>query len=100
MTDDNVIKALMRCSRDGNCKDCPFWTSYSSDCIGKLIDELIGIIKRLLDKRSTLDAFNKRSPCDLCKHYPPSSMDGKPCSVCPASRKISVRNDERKEHQK
>lgn len=24
------------------------------------------------------------SPCDICKHYPPSSADGKPCSMCPA----------------
>ncbi|MGN1303768.1 MAG: hypothetical protein ACI4YB_01905 [Oscillospiraceae bacterium] len=91
MTDDNVIKALMRCSRDGNCKDCPFWTNYSSDCIGKLIDELIRIIKRLLDKRSTLDAFDRRSPCDFCKHYHTSTIDKKPCSDCPASRKRSVR---------
>lgn len=25
------------------------------------------------------------SPCDLCRYNPPSSMGGKPCSVCPAS---------------
>lgn len=24
------------------------------------------------------------SPCDECRHYPPSSADGKPCSMCPA----------------
>ena len=24
------------------------------------------------------------SPCDICRHYPPSSADGKPCSMCPA----------------
>lgn len=23
-------------------------------------------------------------PCDWCAHYPPSSMDGKPCTMCPA----------------
>lgn len=26
-----------------------------------------------------------QTPCDLCKYNPPSSCDGKPCSVCPAS---------------
>lgn len=26
----------------------------------------------------------KLSPCDACKYAPPSSMDGKPCAVCPA----------------
>ena len=25
------------------------------------------------------------SPCNLCRYNPPSSMGGKPCSVCPAS---------------
>jgi hypothetical protein len=24
------------------------------------------------------------SPCDVCKYNPPSSMDGKPCTMCPA----------------
>ena len=25
------------------------------------------------------------SPCDLCAYNPPSSFDGKPCAVCPAT---------------
>lgn len=25
------------------------------------------------------------TPCDLCGHNPPSSRDGKPCCMCPAS---------------
>lgn len=25
-----------------------------------------------------------KTPCDLCRHNPPSSGDGKPCSYCPA----------------
>lgn len=24
-------------------------------------------------------------PCDLCRYNPPSSRDGKPCGMCPAS---------------
>ena len=27
------------------------------------------------------------TPCDVCRHNPPSSMDGKPCCVCPAERR-------------
>ena len=27
----------------------------------------------------------KSGPCGLCAYNPPSSMDGKPCCVCPAS---------------
>lgn len=26
----------------------------------------------------------KKTPCDLCVHNPPSSLDGKPCTMCPA----------------
>lgn len=27
------------------------------------------------------------TPCDVCRFNPPSSTDGKPCSVCPAQAK-------------
>lgn len=27
------------------------------------------------------------SPCDVCAYNPPSSGDGKPCSICPAVKK-------------
>ncbi len=25
------------------------------------------------------------TPCDMCRYNPPSSRDGKPCTLCPAS---------------
>lgn len=25
-----------------------------------------------------------RTPCNLCRYDPPSSCDGKPCTICPA----------------
>lgn len=28
-----------------------------------------------------------QTPCDLCKYDPPSSFDGKPCTMCPACGK-------------
>ena len=31
-----------------------------------------------------LDAQPQWTPCDWCKYNPPSSMDGKPCTICPA----------------
>jgi Lar family restriction alleviation protein len=34
-----------------------------------------------------IEAWNRRaaiSPCDLCRFAPPSSMDGKPCTMCVA----------------
>ena len=27
------------------------------------------------------------TPCDVCRFNPPSSGDGKPCTVCPAQKK-------------
>lgn len=43
---------------------------------------------------SAIDAWNASesdavhlSPCDVCAYNPPSSGDGKPCSMCQASRK-------------
>lgn len=32
----------------------------------------------------------RKCPCDLCRYNPPSSMDGKPCTMCPASAKEEV----------
>ena len=33
-----------------------------------------------------MDAQEKpKTPCDLCLYNPPSSRDGKPCTMCPAS---------------
>ena len=26
----------------------------------------------------------QNAPCDVCRFYPPSSGDGKPCCICPA----------------
>lgn len=32
----------------------------------------------------TIEERKTGTPCDLCRHNPPSSGDGKPCSYCPA----------------
>lgn len=32
----------------------------------------------------------RKSPCDLCRYNPPSSCDGKPCTMCPASPEVDV----------
>ena len=37
-----------------------------------------------------------QSPCDLCVHNPPSSMDGKPCCMCVAEPWREKRHDKRK----
>lgn len=42
----------------------------------------------LVDHLPTLTPPNEPlSPCDVCMYSPPSSCDGKPCSMCPAIRR-------------
>ena len=45
-----------------------------------------GSYARVLDKLIAM-ASAQPTPCDVCRHNPPSSMDGKPCCVCPAERR-------------
>ena len=40
------------------------------------IDRAIEVLKGLSSVQPT--------PCDVCRHNPPSSMGGKPCCICPA----------------
>lgn len=42
--------------------------------------------------KMAIDALRKlvcaeavKTPCDVCRYNPPSSGDGKPCTMCPAS---------------
>lgn len=39
-----------------------------------------------LDRLRELVEVWKDGPCALCMYRPPSSTDGKPCTMCPASR--------------
>ena len=38
----------------------------------------------LVNGEPTIEERKTGTPCDLCRHNPPSSGDGKPCSYCPA----------------
>lgn len=45
----------------------------------------VGEIKKMVEFLEEIDGhITLESPCDLCKYNPPSSGDGKPCSMCPA----------------
>ena len=46
----------------------------------------VGEIKEMVDFL-TDKYIMALTPCDLCKYNPPSSNDGKPCSICPACAK-------------
>ncbi len=46
-----------------------------------------GFRENWVKEDDTSDTSVLRSPCDLCRFDPPSSLDGKPCMKCPASPK-------------
>ena len=42
--------------------------------------------RELEELKATLTPPNEPTyPCDLCVYNPPSSLDGKPCTYCPAT---------------
>ena len=47
--------------------------------------------QRIIDRFMAF-ASAQPTPCDVCRHNPPSSMDGKPCCVCPAERRTDETN--------
>lgn len=43
----------------------------------------------LIEYAPTLTPPNEATyPCDLCVYNPPSSLDGKPCTYCPATGRL------------
>lgn len=55
----------------------------------KVLDLLAGVVAEIImmqpeHTEEHTETHSCVSPCDVCKHYPPSSADGKPCSMCPA----------------
>lgn len=59
------------------------WTGLSNkDPLTDVIDQrmkAIDVAQAALKERE-----KRKAPCDLCKYNPPSSCDGKPCTMCPA----------------
>lgn len=56
-------------------------------------DVLVSIadVRRALSQTPTADVVELQglTPCDVCAYNPPSSGDGKPCTMCPARAKIA-----------
>ena len=46
------------------------------------VDPVEVVADFLIDRGVVVDGC----PCDLCAHNPPSSYDGKPCTLCPAKK--------------
>jgi len=57
------------------------------------IKDIIKLLKHLthhvhdeavIKLQMAVETLEQTSPCDLCRYNPPSSGDGKPCTMCPA----------------
>ena len=47
---------------------------------------LESVVEQIVDTAPTLTPPKEATyPCDLCVYNPPSSLDGKPCTCCPAT---------------
>ncbi len=65
-----------------------------ADALLKYIDEQARLYGITTSNKLIFTAFVEKaptvnlSPCDVCAYSPPSSGDGKPCSMCPAVKKV------------
>lgn len=61
------------------------WKMQVKASVETILNQFIDYI----DHAPTVDAV----PCDVCRYSPPSSGDGKPCTICPAEGKDGDWND-------
>lgn len=67
---------------------------FNEEAILKLAGQVLGTTPDRLRELAQADREGRvvvlderKSPCDLCVYNPPSSLDGKPCTMCPAAAK-------------
>lgn len=87
---EEMAKILNECCNEydeqgnhlGNkCPSCAYWSDTNHVCVSYNTKEAEALYNAGYRKQSDL------TPCDVCRFNPPSSADGKPCSVCPAQAK-------------
>lgn len=70
--------------------DIPICTS------NHILDAAAAIEQLVNDRNASVDALKALhdngvvvdgTPCDFCTYNPPSSLDGKPCTMCPACKR-------------
>lgn len=59
------------------------WKDQGRDYEALLLES---VVEQIVDTAPTLTPPKEATyPCDLCVYNPPSSLDGKPCTCCPAT---------------
>lgn len=75
------------------CKDCIYFSlcEYNTNIAGdskiKLFYDTGAEKCSFFKNKADFVEVDKISPCDVCAYNPPSSLDGKPCALCPATKK-------------
>lgn len=60
--------------------------SFEAEHSAVLLSDVSKMMREWVERQPTLTPPNEpMSPCDLCIYSPPSSCDGKPCCMCPAT---------------
>lgn len=87
-TPQEIDQAICDCALDFG--DCPVFLAYTFAVQAvHLRDRLLAIEDVLgedydLVRLTALVKTRDEGPCGLCRYSPPSSCDGKPCTMCPA----------------
>lgn len=72
-------------AKQAKIKACVRLERFNGEEFNTLAYECDGItIEARLTDEILEEIFKGLSPCDLCRHNPPSSRDGKPCTMCVA----------------
>lgn len=56
LTDEEIVKALLICGKDGNCRDCPYMIN-EIDCCNRCERDYLDLIQRLQDELSRQKNF-------------------------------------------
>lgn len=78
---EDILHSVKTCAKSNGCDSCRFKEYSESLCLGDMWECLMEKIANAYHYGEGL------SPCDFCAFGPPSSGDGKPCSICPAIAK-------------
>lgn len=71
---------------DISLSDISLYSIYEDGRIKPTVDTIAAIAKHYnvsADYLLGLTDKKAKTPCDLCRYAPPSSLDGKPCCMCP-----------------
>lgn len=65
---------------ESDCLWCARVSNFKKNCSACRNSNAISALHEKLEREQN----EPKTPCDLCAYNPPSSGDGKPCSMCPA----------------